>query len=99
MPVISEASNSTPYRAVVEAHSLSMYSFRSRRFLRRSLIDTPITSVACDADPAGGAGAEGSAAAGVSIGLASKFAILCRRTETKETLTGANGRWIPKHQA
>jgi hypothetical protein len=36
------------------------------------LIDTPITSVACDADPTGDAGAAGSGDAGETMGLASK---------------------------
>src|SRR5881397_1709354 len=44
IPVISDASNTIPYRAGEDRHSRSMCSLRSRRFFRRSLMEIPWTT-------------------------------------------------------
>ncbi len=55
-----------------------MYSFRSRRFLRRSLMEMPVISL-----PGKGSTAPAPAAGASAPGLASKLAMRCRSTETK----------------
>src|SRR5262245_12973324 len=76
IPVISEASSTMPYRADDDLHSWSMCSLRSRRFLRRSLIETPYAAAASEGDSS-------LTEAVAATGGDSKLAIRSRNTDTK----------------
>src|SRR5258706_366095 len=77
VPGISEGAGVMPWGAGDVEHSWSMWSLMWRRFLRGSLIDTPIAAVA-----ASGVASRDSAETLATAG-ASKLAIRSRRIEMK----------------